>query len=83
MPDLNCSILEWPGSRELCVLLRAREAKEIPMTGLKSTFNALAFLVKAGVGRRIVYLAPGEALFNQGDSADAVFYLQQGYAKVT
>jgi CRP/FNR family cyclic AMP-dependent transcriptional regulator len=53
------------------------------MTGLKSTFNALAFLVKAGVGRRIVYLAPGEALFNQGDSADAVFYLQQGYAKVT
>jgi hypothetical protein len=35
------------------------------------------------VGRRIVYLAPGEVLFNQGDSADAVFYLQQGHAKVT
>jgi CRP/FNR family cyclic AMP-dependent transcriptional regulator len=52
------------------------------MTDVRSTLNALAFLVKAGVGRRIVYFAPGEVLFNQGDSADAVFYLQ-GHAEVT
>jgi CRP/FNR family cyclic AMP-dependent transcriptional regulator len=53
------------------------------MTDMKPTFNALAFLATAGVGRRIVHLAPGEALFHQGDSADAVFYLQKGQAKVT
>jgi len=71
------------GRTELCVLLRGWENKAVSMTGVKSTFNALAFLAKAGVGRRIVYPAPGKALFHQGDSADAVFYLQQGHAKLT
>lgn len=39
--------------------------------------------MKAGLGRRIVELAPGETFFSQGDPADSVFYLQKGRAKVT
>jgi CRP/FNR family transcriptional regulator, cyclic AMP receptor protein len=49
----------------------------------KHRFDVAAFLVSAGVGRRIVQLAPKEAFFSQGDPADSVFYIQKGRAKVT
>ena len=47
------------------------------------TFDATAFLATAGLGRRIVKLEPKQTFFSQGDPADAVFYLQQGRARVT
>jgi CRP/FNR family cyclic AMP-dependent transcriptional regulator len=46
-------------------------------------FDAAAFLMSAGLGRRILELAPGQAFFSQGDRADSVFYLQKGRARVT
>jgi CRP-like cAMP-binding protein len=49
----------------------------------KLEFDAAAFLASAGLGRRMVQLAPKEAFFSQGDPADSVFYLQKGRAKVT
>ncbi len=49
----------------------------------KPTFDVAAFLTSAGLGRRMVQLAPRQAFFSQGDAADAVFYLQKGRAKVT
>jgi CRP-like cAMP-binding protein len=49
----------------------------------KPGFDAAVFLANAGLGRRVIQFAPKEALFSQGDSADAVFYLQKGRAKVT
>ena len=49
----------------------------------KPRFDAAAFLASAGVGRRIIQLAPKQAFFSQGDPADSVFYLQKGRAKVT
>ncbi|MDR3774644.1 MAG: Crp/Fnr family transcriptional regulator [Terracidiphilus sp.] len=49
----------------------------------KPTFNVAAFLTSAGLGRRIVQLAPRQAFFSQGDVADSVFYLQKGRARVT
>jgi CRP-like cAMP-binding protein len=49
----------------------------------KPGFDAAAFLAKAGLGRKIVQLAPKEAFYSQGDPADAVFYIQQGRATVT
>ena len=49
----------------------------------KPGFDAAAFLASAGLGRRIVQLAPKETFFSQGDPADSVFYLQRGRAKVT
>jgi len=49
----------------------------------KPRFDVVAFLASAGLGRRILQLAPKEAFFSQGDPADSVFYLQKGRAKVT
>jgi CRP/FNR family cyclic AMP-dependent transcriptional regulator len=49
----------------------------------KSAFDAAAFLMSAGLGRRIVELEPKETFFTQGDPAGAVFYLQKGRARVT
>ena len=46
-------------------------------------FDVEVFLAHAGLGRRIVQIAPKQAFFRQGDAADAVFYLQKGRAKVT
>ena len=49
----------------------------------KPGFDTTAFLAHAGLGRRIIQLAPKDTFFSQGDSADSVFYLQKGHAKVT
>ena len=49
----------------------------------KSSFDAAAFLMSAGLGRRIVQLLPKQPFFTQGDPADSVFYLQKGQAKIT
>ena len=48
----------------------------------RAAFDAQAFLASAGLGRRIVQLAPKETFFSQGDAADSIFYLQKGRAKV-
>jgi CRP-like cAMP-binding protein len=48
----------------------------------KPGFDAAAFLTRAGLGRRIIQLAPKAAFFSQGDPADSIFYLQTGRAKV-
>lgn len=48
----------------------------------KAVFDAQAFLASAGLGRRIVQLAPKETFFSQGDPADSIFYLQKGRARV-
>jgi CRP-like cAMP-binding protein len=47
------------------------------------TFDLATFLATAGVGRRIVQLQPRQAFFSQGSSADSIFYLQTGRAKLT
>ena len=49
----------------------------------KPAFDAAAFLMSAGLGRRIVQVEPKQTLFSQGDPADSVFYLQKGRAKIT
>jgi len=49
----------------------------------KPAFDAQAFLANAGLGRRIVQLAPKQTFFSQGDPADSIFYLQMGRARVT
>jgi CRP-like cAMP-binding protein len=49
----------------------------------KHGFDPSAFLAGAGLGRRVIQLAPKDAFFAQGDPSDAVFYLQKGRARVT
>jgi CRP-like cAMP-binding protein len=47
------------------------------------TFDLATFLEEAGVGRRVVQLQPKQVFFLQGSSADSIFYLQMGRAKLT
>jgi len=49
----------------------------------KAKFDTTAFLMKAGLGRRVMQIPPRENFYTQGDHADSVFYLQTGRAKVT
>jgi CRP-like cAMP-binding protein len=49
----------------------------------KISFDAVDFLAKAGLGRRIVHLKPKETFFSQGHPANSIFYLQKGRAKLT
>src|SRR5208337_2763342 len=46
-------------------------------------FDCAAFLANAGLGRMIVELKPGQTFFCQGGTADSVYYLQKGRARVT
>jgi CRP-like cAMP-binding protein len=47
------------------------------------TFDLATFLEEAGVGRRVVQLQPKQVFFSQGSSADSIFYLRAGRAKLT
>ncbi len=46
-------------------------------------FDLATFLDQEGVGRRFIKLQPTQIFFSQGDSADAIFYLRAGRAKLT
>jgi CRP/FNR family cyclic AMP-dependent transcriptional regulator len=47
------------------------------------TLDLATFLEEAGVGRRVVQLQPKQVFFSQGSSADSIFYLRTGRAKLT
>ena len=49
----------------------------------KPGFDVDAYLRDAGPGRRIVQLNSSQVFFYQGDSADCVFYLHKGRAKIS
>jgi CRP/FNR family cyclic AMP-dependent transcriptional regulator len=46
-------------------------------------FDPASFLATAGVGRTLVKLEAKQALFSQGEPADAIFYIQKGRLKLT
>ena len=47
------------------------------------TFDLATYLEEAGVGRRVVQLQPKQVFFSQGSSADSIFYLRTGRAKLS
>jgi CRP/FNR family cyclic AMP-dependent transcriptional regulator len=49
----------------------------------QAKFDPVEFLTSAGLGRKVVHLKPKQMFFAQGESADSVFYLQEGRAKLT
>jgi CRP-like cAMP-binding protein len=49
----------------------------------KPSFDPRAFLSKLGGGRTISDYRTHDVVYRQGDTADAVFYIQSGKAKVT
>ena len=50
---------------------------------ITKAFDPAVFLASAGLGRKIIELKPQQTFFCQGDSADSVYYLQKGRARVT
>src|SRR5664279_1834381 len=50
---------------------------------IETTFDAKAFLAKAGVGNKIVSLKKNETAYAQGDLADAIYFVQKGRLRVT
>jgi CRP/FNR family cyclic AMP-dependent transcriptional regulator len=49
----------------------------------KPRFKPDAFLAKAGGARNVAKFRKDQVVFSQGESADSVFYIQNGKAKVT
>ncbi len=47
------------------------------------SFYLKSFLATSGEGRTIVNYQKAQVIFSQGDSADAIFYIQKGKVKVT
>jgi CRP-like cAMP-binding protein len=52
-------------------------------TVAKPHFDSAIYLATEGTGRKIVRLKARQVLFAQGSSADSVFYIQTGRAKLT
>ena len=49
----------------------------------KNTFDAKVFLAKVGDGKAILELHKNQKIFEQGDAAGTVFYIQTGRVKLT
>jgi CRP/FNR family cyclic AMP-dependent transcriptional regulator len=49
----------------------------------KTTFDPKTFLAKVGTGKTILRFEKNQRVFEQGDVADSVFYLQKGRVKLT
>ncbi|MCF8476787.1 MAG: Crp/Fnr family transcriptional regulator [Pseudolabrys sp.] len=49
----------------------------------KSAFDPKVFLAKVGTGRTNLKFNAGADIYAQGDASDAIYYLQNGEAKVT
>src|SRR5271155_5028095 len=49
----------------------------------KGIFDAKVFLAKVGDGKAILELHKNQKVFEQGDVADTVFYIQKGKVKLT
>ncbi len=65
-----------PSPRRLPTRRRARQ-KPIRF------FDPKAFLAKAGIGTTVHHCRPKQAVFSQGERADAVFYLQEGRVRLS
>jgi CRP/FNR family cyclic AMP-dependent transcriptional regulator len=46
-------------------------------------FDPTAFLASAGTGRTLRHYSPKQIIFSQGERADAVFYVQEGTARLS
>jgi CRP/FNR family cyclic AMP-dependent transcriptional regulator len=49
----------------------------------KNAFDPKAFLAMVGTGKTILKFEKNQPVFEQGDVADSVFYLQKGQGKLT
>src|ERR1700726_1751887 len=60
------------------------EPKEAPVgKPANDVFDAKVFLAKVGAGKQVLEFHKNQHVFEQGDVADAVFYIQKGRVKLT
>jgi CRP/FNR family cyclic AMP-dependent transcriptional regulator len=60
------------------------ELREAPMVNpAKDMFDPKIFLAKVGAGKAILEFQKNQNVFEQGDVADTVFYIQKGKVKLT
>ena len=52
-------------------------------TPANDEFDAKAFLAKVGTGKTILEIETNQQVFQQGDVADTVYYIQKGKIKLT
>ena len=64
-------------------LLPDKKIRRPPAGTLATTFNPQTFLVKVGHGKTTLQAPKEKLIFSQGDTADAVFYVQAGKVKLT
>jgi CRP/FNR family transcriptional regulator, cyclic AMP receptor protein len=57
--------------------------KEERMRAANHSFDPNAFLAKVGHGKRVLIFNINQRIFEQGDVADTIFYIQAGKVKVT
>jgi CRP-like cAMP-binding protein len=58
-------------------------ASAVTLVKRKRDFDPKSFLATIGVGRKVVVFPKKETIFAQGDSADSVFYIQEGKVRLT
>jgi len=60
------------------------EPKEAPMGNpANDVSDARVFLAKVGAGKQVLEFHKNQHVFEQGDVADTVFYIQKGTVKLT
>ena len=76
-----------PGPNRLMALvalgLDERDKKRNIAVRKKPDFNPHALLATIGEGRKVALFAKKQSIFTQGDSANAVFYIQTGKVRLT
>ena len=64
----------------LAATMRTRHLQKKTAT---QAFDAKAFLAKVGTGKTFPKFAKGRIIFDQGDQANSVYYIQSGRVKIT
>jgi CRP-like cAMP-binding protein len=63
-------------------LLPDKKIRRPAAGSLTTSFNPLTFLAKVGQGKTTLQASKEQLIFSQGDSANAVFYVQAGRVKL-
>jgi CRP/FNR family transcriptional regulator, cyclic AMP receptor protein len=75
--------IDRPTSVDPTLLRTRKPIGPSPVARKKRDFNPQTFLATIGEGRKSVLFQRKQGIFAQGDTADAVFYLQTGKVKLT
>lgn len=76
IPKYCGSLIPYFGMINLCMARPVKRARPHP-------FDAKSFLATPGKGRTLAKYRKNGKIYNQGDDADAIFYIQAGEVKLT